>query len=54
MRTLATERLALTRLSARDAEFIYGQLNEPSFLHFIGDRGVHSIDNLTLIKNLNI
>ena len=45
MRTLETARLALTRLSARDAEFIHGQLNEPSFLRYIGDRGVHSIDD---------
>ena len=45
MRTLTTARLALTHLSARDAEFIYGQLNEPSFLRYIGDRGVHSVED---------
>ena len=45
MRALETARLALTRLSARDAEFIHGQLNEPSFLRFIGDRGVHSVED---------
>ena len=45
MKTLETARLALTHLSARDAEFIHGQLNEPSFLRYIGDRGVHSVDD---------
>lgn len=40
-----TRRLALTELTEADAEFIHGLLNEPSFLRFIGDRGVHSVDD---------
>ncbi len=42
---LETERLRLTHLSDRDAEFIRGLLNEPSFLRFIGDRGVRTADD---------
>ena len=41
---LETERLRLTHLSDRDAEFIRGLLNEPSFLRYIGDRGVRTAD----------
>jgi RimJ/RimL family protein N-acetyltransferase len=42
---LETVRLALTRLADRDAEFIRGLLNEPSFLRYIGDRGVRTTDD---------
>ena len=42
---LETERLRLTHLSDRDAEFIRGLLNEPSFLRYIGDRGVRTADD---------
>lgn len=42
---LETERLALIQLSDRDAEFIRGLLNEPSFLRYIGDRGVKTVDD---------
>jgi RimJ/RimL family protein N-acetyltransferase len=42
---LETARLALTRLADRDAEFIRGLLNEPSFLRYIGDRGVRTTDD---------
>jgi [ribosomal protein S5]-alanine N-acetyltransferase len=38
-----TERLALRRLSIDDAEFIRGLLNDPSFLRFIGDKGVRTV-----------
>jgi RimJ/RimL family protein N-acetyltransferase len=40
MSVIETERLALRRLGAADAEFIRGLLNEPSFIENIGDRGV--------------
>jgi RimJ/RimL family protein N-acetyltransferase len=43
---IETERLVLTHLADRDAEFIRGLLNEPSFLRFIGDRGVLKRDTL--------
>jgi len=39
---LETERLLLTQLADRDAEFILGLLNEPSFIRNIGDRGVRT------------
>jgi RimJ/RimL family protein N-acetyltransferase len=39
-----TERLTLRRLCADDAPFILGLLNEPSFLEFIGDKGVRTLE----------
>jgi RimJ/RimL family protein N-acetyltransferase len=42
---LETERLTLRNASLDDAEFMLRLLNEPSFLHFIGDRGVRTIDD---------
>ena len=42
---LETDRLILRCLSTDDAEFILGLLNEPSWLHFIGDRGVRTIED---------
>ncbi len=45
MRVLETERLSLRRLSTADAGFILGLLNEPSFLRFIGDRGVRTLED---------
>ncbi|HEY2151832.1 MAG TPA: GNAT family N-acetyltransferase [Vicinamibacterales bacterium] len=41
---IETERLILRRLCADDAPFILGLLNEPSFLEFIGDKGVRTLD----------
>jgi RimJ/RimL family protein N-acetyltransferase len=40
-----TERLVLRRLHLGDAEFILRLLNEPSWLQYIGDRNVHSIED---------
>ena len=45
MKILETERLSLRPLSALDAQFILQLLNEPSWLHFIGDRGVRSLED---------
>jgi ribosomal-protein-alanine N-acetyltransferase len=42
---IETGRLLLTELSDDDAEFILGLVNEPSFLHYIGDRGVRTQDD---------
>jgi RimJ/RimL family protein N-acetyltransferase len=39
------DRLILRRLSTDDAEFILRLLNDPSWLRFIGDRGVRSIQD---------
>jgi len=41
---LETERLILRRLSTDDAEFVLELLNEPSFLRYIGDRGVRNLE----------
>jgi len=43
MNVLETERLSLRRLEEGDAEFILGLLNQPSFLRFIGDKGVRTL-----------
>ena len=45
MKVLETSRLILRWLSVEDAEFILQLLNEPSFLRFIGDKGVRSIED---------
>lgn len=45
MKVLETDRLILRRFVVGDAEFVLGLMNEPSFLQFIGDRGVRSIEN---------
>jgi RimJ/RimL family protein N-acetyltransferase len=42
---LDTSRLLLRRLTEEDAPFILGLLNEPSFIEFIGDRGVRTVDD---------
>jgi RimJ/RimL family protein N-acetyltransferase len=42
---LETERLVLRRLSTGDAEFVLELLNEPSFLRYIGDKGVRNLDD---------
>lgn len=45
MLVLETERLTLRRLSADDAEFMLRLLNEPSYLRYIGDRGVRTVED---------
>ncbi len=42
---LDTERLTIRRFTADDAAFVYALYNDPDFLRYIGDRGVHSIDD---------
>jgi len=45
MIVVETDRLTLRRLELGDAEFILGLLNDPSFLRFIGDKGVRTLDD---------
>jgi RimJ/RimL family protein N-acetyltransferase len=45
MAVLETERLSLRRLNDDDAPFMLRLLNEPSFIRFIGDRGVRTPDD---------
>lgn len=45
MNIIETERLILRKLSIDDAEFILDLLNQPSFIQFIGDRGVRTLED---------
>ncbi len=45
MIVVETKRLALRRLSEDDAPFILRLVNEPSFLRYIGDKGVRTLDD---------
>ena len=45
MKILETERLVVRQVTIDDAEFILGLLNEPSWLRFIGDKGVRTLDD---------
>ena len=45
MKIVETKRLILQQVSIDDAEFILALLNEPSFIRYIGDRGVRTLDD---------
>ena len=45
MKVLETDRLILRRLSVEDSAFILELVNEPSWLRFIGDRGVRTLED---------
>lgn len=45
LKVLETDRLILRRLSAEDAGFILRLLNEPSWIRFIGNKGVRSLED---------
>src|SRR2546429_7874449 len=45
MQVLDTKRLNLRWLDVDDADFIVELLNDPSFIRFIGDKGVRSLDD---------
>jgi RimJ/RimL family protein N-acetyltransferase len=45
MPVLETTRLSLRRLTEDDAPFIFRLVNEPSWLRFIGDKGVRTMDD---------
>jgi RimJ/RimL family protein N-acetyltransferase len=42
---IETERLRLVEFTPEDAEFVLRLLNEPSFLRYIGDRGVRTVED---------
>jgi len=44
LKILETERLILRQFVEEDAEFILELLNDPSFIHNIGDRKIRSLD----------
>ena len=45
MNRIDTERLELHPFTEGDADFVLRLLNEPSFLRYIGDRGVHDLES---------
>ncbi len=45
MIVIETGRLALHEFTEDDAEFVLRLVNEPSFLRYIGDRGVHTLED---------
>ena len=45
MNIIETDRLILRKLSTDDAEFILDLLNQPSFIQYIGDRGVRTLED---------
>lgn len=45
MTILETEHLTLRRITVDDAAFMLDLLNQPSFIQFIGDRGVRTLDD---------
>jgi ribosomal-protein-alanine N-acetyltransferase len=45
MKRLDSERLELHPFTADDADFVLRLLTEPSFLRYIGDRGVHDLES---------
>src|SRR3954463_1726291 len=45
MKVLETDRLILRHLSTADAEFILELLNDPSFLRYIGDKQVRTLED---------
>lgn len=44
MKVLETERLILRQIVEADAEFILDLLNQPSFIRYIGDRNVRTLE----------
>ncbi len=45
MNIIETDRLILRKLGVDDAEFILDLFNQPSFIHYIGDRGVRTLED---------
>lgn len=45
MKVIETDRLILRWLTLNDAEFILELLNEPSWLRYIGDKGVRTVED---------
>jgi RimJ/RimL family protein N-acetyltransferase len=40
-----TKRLRLKKLTLDDADFMFRLLNSPLFIQYIGDRGIHTLDD---------
>lgn len=53
MKILETERLVLREIVGQDDEFILDLLNQPSFIKYIGDRGVKTLERAReVIENI--
>ena len=46
MTVIETERLRLRRLTADDAPFMMGLMNDPAYIEHIGDRGVETLEKM--------
>ena len=52
MNIIETERLLIRQLNIDDASFIFKLVNDPDCLKYIGDKGIHSVEDAkTYIKN---
>jgi RimJ/RimL family protein N-acetyltransferase len=45
MHIFETDRLLISRFTLKDAPFVLKLVNEPSWIRFIGDRGIRTIDD---------
>ncbi len=45
MRIIETKRLSIERATIEDQEFIFELLNSPTWIKYIGDRGIRSLDD---------
>ena len=45
MTAIETKRLRLREFTPADAEFVHRLVNDPSFLRYIGDRGVRTVED---------
>ncbi|WP_175987603.1 GNAT family N-acetyltransferase [Bacillus sp. Marseille-Q1617] len=45
MKVIETDRLTLRWAEEEDAGFIYALLNEPGWMKYIGDKGIHSLED---------
>ena len=45
MIVVETDRLIVRRMNTDDAEFMLGLLNGPTWLHYVGDRGVKTVED---------
>jgi [ribosomal protein S5]-alanine N-acetyltransferase len=45
MSPIETARLSIREISEADGEFIFGLMNEPAYIRYIGDRGIRTPEN---------
>ena len=52
--TIETERLTISNFTLKDAPFFYELVNDPDWLHYIGDRNVKTIEDAKKYLRENI